>query len=240
MSHFTVLVAADDEKDLKAKLQPYHEYECTGIKDEYVQFSVDEQTECERDFLENQSKFNCKTFAQYMQDWHGYELHLGKWGRWTNPNKKWDWWVIGGRWGGLLKTKTGDRVDSAIVSEVDWEAMRNSHLADKKAEYEAFHKAKNLPEKEARKVLFDAGLYLMSKSELDVLESETVEEYLQKVGIEPLTFAWIGVDGVWHEKARMGWFAMTSDHNENAGSEFWAFVENLPANQKVYVVDCHI
>jgi len=33
MSHFTVLVIGDDyEKDLA----PYHEYECTGIADEYV------------------------------------------------------------------------------------------------------------------------------------------------------------------------------------------------------------
>ncbi|MEE8233783.1 MAG: hypothetical protein V3R41_03795 [Gammaproteobacteria bacterium] len=36
MSHFSVLVITDDEPDLEKILQPWHEYECTGTKDEYV------------------------------------------------------------------------------------------------------------------------------------------------------------------------------------------------------------
>ena len=35
MSHFTVLVIGDD---VEKQLQPYHEYECTGVKDEYVKW----------------------------------------------------------------------------------------------------------------------------------------------------------------------------------------------------------
>lgn len=33
MSHFAVLVIGDD---VAKQLQPYHEYECTGVKDKYV------------------------------------------------------------------------------------------------------------------------------------------------------------------------------------------------------------
>jgi hypothetical protein len=57
-----------------------------------------------------------------------------------NPHSKWDWYVIGGRWGGFLKMKpgrTGDLgprhsfdeppalggADIALVGDVDWEAM---------------------------------------------------------------------------------------------------------------------
>lgn len=41
MSHFTVLVIGDD---VEKQLQPYHEYECTGIEDEYViDINVDEE-----------------------------------------------------------------------------------------------------------------------------------------------------------------------------------------------------
>ena len=39
MSHFTVLVITDSEPTnevLSATLQPFHEYECTGIDDVYV------------------------------------------------------------------------------------------------------------------------------------------------------------------------------------------------------------
>ena len=34
MSHFTVLVVGEDPE---SKLAPFHEFECTGIKDQYVQ-----------------------------------------------------------------------------------------------------------------------------------------------------------------------------------------------------------
>lgn len=34
MSHFSVLVIGDD---IEKQLAPYHEFECTGIDDEYVQ-----------------------------------------------------------------------------------------------------------------------------------------------------------------------------------------------------------
>jgi hypothetical protein len=33
MSHYSVLVIGED---VEKQLQPYHEYECTGIEDEYV------------------------------------------------------------------------------------------------------------------------------------------------------------------------------------------------------------
>jgi len=36
MSHFTVLVVTDKPEDLEKALQPFHEYECTGTKDEHV------------------------------------------------------------------------------------------------------------------------------------------------------------------------------------------------------------
>ena len=46
-----------------------------------------------------------------------------------NPNSKWDWYVIGGRWNGFLPLKTlnnaGDRIttNEACVGEVDWEYL---------------------------------------------------------------------------------------------------------------------
>lgn len=37
-----------------------------------------------------------------------------------NPNSKWDWYVVGGRWSGYLDLKDGSSVDEAYVNEVDW------------------------------------------------------------------------------------------------------------------------
>lgn len=59
----------------------------------------------------------------------------------TNPNKKWDWWLVGGRWTGFFKLKKGatgklgkpglmtgragsDRADECRKSAIDFEGMR--------------------------------------------------------------------------------------------------------------------
>ena len=52
MSHFTVMVVTDDMPTndvLEAALQPFHEYECTGILDEHVVF-VDHHDEMIEEF----------------------------------------------------------------------------------------------------------------------------------------------------------------------------------------------
>lgn len=75
----------------------------------------------------------------------------GRWFRRTNPNAKWDWWVRGGRFRGMLQVKEGsmayegrpgvfgngpartDGVDSCRVRDLDLESMRNE-AASKAAE----------------------------------------------------------------------------------------------------------
>ena len=37
-----------------------------------------------------------------------------------NPNSKWDWYSVGGRWSGLLTTKSGEQTDEDYVSELDF------------------------------------------------------------------------------------------------------------------------
>lgn len=37
-----------------------------------------------------------------------------------NPNSKWDWYSVGGRWNKYIKTLDGEQVNEAYVNEVDW------------------------------------------------------------------------------------------------------------------------
>ena len=61
MSHFSLMVLHDKDADLEALLQPWHEYECTGIEDQYVVW-VDEHDK----FME---EYNTDTRrAYYFQD----------------------------------------------------------------------------------------------------------------------------------------------------------------------------
>lgn len=51
-----------------------------------------------------------QTFAQWAEEWNGSEPmpgQPGKLGKFTNPDRKWDWWIIGGRWQGMLRAKCG-------------------------------------------------------------------------------------------------------------------------------------
>jgi hypothetical protein len=151
--------------DPEAQLAPYHEFECTGLNDEYVQ-----DVDITEDILSLLAKVGedgkTKTLQEALE-WHGLENKIvsdlsevetngdHKYG-WalvqnnqlmkaverTNPDKKWDWFEIGGRWAFFLKLKPGakgrvgepglmtqpataGRADSALFGDIDIEGMRN-------------------------------------------------------------------------------------------------------------------
>lgn len=159
MSHFSVLVITNDapsHESIEKILQPWHEFECTDIDDEYIQ-DVDVTEECRKNGLdyyglddktvtsESQiKKGDCHKYGYAIVDSDGKLLKAVNR---TNPNKKWDWWEIGGRWSGFLMPKYGteyakgksglmdeecnkDGADMIRVSDVDIELMRNT-AADK-------------------------------------------------------------------------------------------------------------
>ena len=112
---------------LKEKLLPF----CENTKDlppQYVEFHVDAKNEdVEKEFNEgtfsedywekDKVKVDGKTvykksfkeiygtLENFVKKHHGYNSHNGQWGHFMNPNAKWDWWVLGGRWIGSLPVK---------------------------------------------------------------------------------------------------------------------------------------
>ncbi|RIV79542.1 hypothetical protein [Pelagerythrobacter aerophilus] len=144
MSHFSVLVITDQQPDddaLAAILQPWHEYECTGVDDEYV-VDVDVTDE----LVADHAKYGeGKPFDEFVEGWSSAEKRDdGRWYHHTNPNAKWDWWVVGGRWSGLLRLKCGEAPilgrpgvlgsrasdhplasDQAMMQDIDIDALRN-------------------------------------------------------------------------------------------------------------------
>jgi hypothetical protein len=183
MSHFTVLVIGDN---IEKQLQPYHEYECTGIDDEYV-IDVDKTEEVEswlKEFIwfgktknggvwdyeykeegaiENLVDIKLDTRRSYfnnsgldidkeIEEWHGYTKRGNQWIRHTNPNDKWDWWVVGGRWTGFFKLKQGavgetgkpglmtpiampGYCDSALKRDIDFDSMRMTKRLEAEKEW---------------------------------------------------------------------------------------------------------
>lgn len=60
-------------------------------------------------------------YAERGDDWNGNRWEKDENGEWAeystyNPNSKWDWYVLGGRWSGFLKIKQSE-LASAVVGE---------------------------------------------------------------------------------------------------------------------------
>ncbi len=228
MSHFSVIVIGDD---VEGQLAPYHEFECTGENDEWVQTidrtqearenyktakrSVMKDTEGKyhdkydkkfyRDATEDElkersyetKKWFCpegytemnipaaefQSFTDYVKYYYDYKtVALGetpdiegphKYGyivvddkgeavqvmRRTNPNRKWDWYSMGGRWTGYFKLKSGATsgqvgqpgafgnkgeagwVDQALKGDIDIKAMREAEAKKAGETFDKFEPA---------------------------------------------------------------------------------------------------
>lgn len=135
MSHFSVLVIGDD---VDRQLKPFHEYESTGTNDEYVQ-DIDVTEECREHGLD----WHCledKTVTDEAQidrngehKW-GYAI-VDKQGKLlkavnrTNPNRKWDWYEVGGRYAGHFTVKPGVSPEAPNFSW-GWDEASMREVAD--------------------------------------------------------------------------------------------------------------
>jgi len=126
MSHFTVLVPADDEQHLVEILEPWMENCCSTPHLQYMTFHdrEDELHEEAKEVIAADSWVGEKNpdavgltmlefygegdFAKFCQEWAGLtgkDPIKGRYGGWQNDDAKWDWYVIGGRWTGFLQLK---------------------------------------------------------------------------------------------------------------------------------------
>jgi hypothetical protein len=83
-------------------------------------------SELERVQVAHRERF--ATFEEFMSDWHGSaerDPEKKRYGHWRNPNAKWDYWRIGGRWRGDLLIKAG--TVEAGVGELSYEWSPKFH-----------------------------------------------------------------------------------------------------------------
>jgi hypothetical protein len=100
-------------------------------------------------------------FDTFVREYHGRcgrDEVLNRYGYWQNPNAKWDWYSIGGRWTGYFKLKPGVAAqvgrpgvfetppekgwgDIARKGDIDFEGMRDEHETKRLAVYDAVHAA---------------------------------------------------------------------------------------------------
>lgn len=265
MSHFTVMVIGDPEE----VLAPYHEYECTGDDNQYIQ-DIDITKSFEREVECSPGK----TPLQVLEDSYGYpavaedqpNLDIKpKWGyaivdadgnvkkviQRTNPNSKWDWWTVGGRWDRGLTTHDGEKCNSALKKDIDLEAMLNSGLDKMLDTYDQLHpiveehgfvtfeqakekfpddidQARKFYHNGTAKALMTAKLEEMNPGDRWVsfafpFERMALdrEEFIKETRASNFTFAFADSNG-WAENGGMGWFGMVTNEKESADwAEEW-------------------
>lgn len=172
MSHFCLFVTDTLNESIDQQLEPYNENshfeKVIEIRQEHVKTAclevmreVSDAIERTTDIQHQQSMqqrlesyqklFNEGNYHSIIATWHGYEIdNDGNYYYEHNPNAKWDWYQVGGRWTGFLKLtdKAKDapvisghfnmdktevqqliknrRTDRACVGEIDWDAMKAS------------------------------------------------------------------------------------------------------------------
>lgn len=109
MSHFNVLVkisgnlaaaGATIENVVETMLAPYIEQYTEGSP--YHVFS-DETDALREEYETFEQKNKYPTFESFAEDYYGHDKRSdGRYGHMSNPNAKWDWWTIGGRWRGFF------------------------------------------------------------------------------------------------------------------------------------------
>jgi len=230
VSHFTVMVVTDEQPTkeiLHRILLPWHEYECTGYED-FVEFVPAEESleEMQKNYAENGRE---STFEAFVGDYYGYHKNEeGVLGRKTNPNARWDWWTVGGRWSNSLMNKEGVSGDSFRFGDVDFDGIRRKRVENANRDYdEAF---KKYPE-DATARYFNFGIEA----------GETKEKYVARFDVAFSAFG-VVLDGEWIERGKMGWWACVSDEKS---TDDWSktcevVMSKIRPDQWVTIVDCHI
>jgi hypothetical protein len=98
-------------ENAEKQLAPFQENNMDDCPDEHLIFN-DETEHVEKEWAEEdqetKDEYN-NDFDTYAEDYHGYKKdeETGKYGYWENPNAKWDWYQLGGRWAGFFRLKPG-------------------------------------------------------------------------------------------------------------------------------------
>jgi hypothetical protein len=254
MTHFVVLVIGND---VEKQLEPFWELDLSDDemrKDHRAVFEMkikkdDVSKEFEKwkkEDPDSQAKLKYKNARNWINKWHGYSQNEnGDWGHYHNPNDKWDWYQIGGRWTGYFKLKPGakgkcgkpglmtpfetrpDHADQARACDIDWDGM----VAEKRKSLEDAVKEAggNVPGEEQGYDWFTSE------------KPKTVEEFLDRADNRHYP-ADILKDGQWYTQGKHGWWGMFEKEIDDKTwrAKVRELIDSLPPETLLTLVDCHI
>jgi hypothetical protein len=181
-----------------------------------------------------------EAFVEEMEGCPTRDRTTGRFGRWENPNGKWDWYQLGGRWRGFFQLKAGaagalgaaspiadpkadngNAADSCLVDAIDFE--RTALVAGRAAaqQWDEAH-ASAMPQ-----VVFK-GLGM-----LDV----TRDEFIRRAEASSMGAHVVLRGGTWYEAG--GAAPWGGSPGGSWAEQVTTLVRSLPPETRVSLVDCH-
>ena len=273
MSHFNLHVLTDVEPDeilLDALLAPYDENdEVAPYLDQSLTLAAAEEL-----YSENEGT---GTLEAFIKDWYGAYAAVRRTTQdgdvidtYTtyNPDSKWDWWTVGGRWAGSLPgAAEEDIVEVASLADAAEEVSRQEEkyrgiYREFLAATEGLERPTMLPHdmaekqgitvEQARDIYTDLpwvaaadgvskkhGLGGVFTPWAHVFWADTEEEFLAEHAAPDVPFAYIDRTGVWKSPEDMGWFGLSSKTSSHA-EYVKEYRKARDASTWLAVVDCHI
>jgi hypothetical protein len=185
---------------------------------------------------------------QMLNDWSGDWRDDGNGGyvKYTtyNPQSKWDWWVIGGRWEQMYRERQGETVQGMLDSLAGYrEALSDPELVARAQ--------KAAVENEAAEKAYYAS-YALGETARKAADKRW-DEARAALRAEPAFMPWwfpysivhpVDEEGTttWTEKGSMGWWGMHSDtHDDEAWlDKLEEVLKSVPPTSTVWYIDFHI
>lgn len=269
MTHFIVVVVGDDYDYLLApysegiSVKPYPNTPPEEILKKFKRVEVrsfqKQQNGVPLDLFEKRTIETVvnhgKVPSWWWKEYNGSGMDENGWGLSTyNPNAKWDWYSLGGRWTGTLPLKKGKvgtlgepgafgnpplrekGVDQCRIEDVDWDQLK------KDAEKTAGEEWDTLFEPYDPKKCWYKEEYANAQKKLHIDMYGTREEYIRRRGYW-MPYALLSEKTGWVAPGEMGWFGMSTDDTEDREEfceRFVKLMKSFPKDSIISVIDCHI
>lgn len=221
MSHYTVAVFHRKDQSIEDLLAPYDENKPV---EPYIRFTRDEAIDYARhNFTGYGDKSDDECWQAVAYDYDDRTDDMGNIYSTYNPQSKWDWYSVGGRWSGEFIPS-----DEARVKDIDF-------IPDKDKYDEAYKFWKDNVDGDGDDRIFKREYYINRYCTAEIFAS---------ISAGFSTYAVITPDGEWHAPGEMGWFGCSTESDEDYMD--WEmhykerFIDSADPEWILTIVDCHI
>ena len=264
MSHYTVAVITrtDDYDELERLLAPFDESlevepyisrtreqiikdakankECwveriekeNTTKEDLVEFLISPEFDWLRDLLAaktDEDFYEAEAYPEQVgADGNEYSTY--------NPDSKWDWYQIGGRWSHSLRDYEGNYHDTLRIADWDYNYMSPEAVKTYGRMWDIAVEGAEPTEEEKD------GLWRLYKPEYYREKYGNKSEYIKSM-LTFSTYAVLTADGEWLAPGKMGWFGISMADTKTEGEwerNFTRLIDTADKDMYITIVDCHI